>query len=287
MGIGSAAVGRGPEERAHDRFEATHRFLGWAVLALVWVSTVLSAVDHPAGGHAHALLTAPTVWLLLAVTTSVAIPWLQMRRVAITVQRPSSHAALVGFDHGVTAFEGSVRSISHNPLMGWHTFATIPAPGRIPGRYRMVVSRAGDWTSRFIDNPPSHVWVRGIPTAGMATVRTLFTKVVYVTTGSGIGPTLAQLMAGDVPAHLVWATRSPRTTYGDALVNEILAVEPDAIIWNTDEHGKPDMVELAYAAYRASGAEAVICIANKKVTWQVVHGLESRGIPACGPIWDS
>jgi hypothetical protein len=31
----------------------------------------------------------------------------------------------------------------------------------------------------------------------------------------------------------------------------------------------------------------VVCIANREVTWQVVHGLERRGIPAFGPIWDS
>ena len=30
-----------------------------------------------------------------------------------------------------------------------------------------------------------------------------------------------------------------------------------------------------------------MCIANRPVTWQVVHGLEQRGIPAFGPIWDS
>ncbi|MGH3826817.1 MAG: hypothetical protein ACRDQX_06545 [Pseudonocardiaceae bacterium] len=47
------------------------------------------------------------------------------------------------------------------------------------------------------------------------------------------------------------------------------------------------MLRLAYAAYATSGAEAVICIANKKVTWPVVHGLAWWGIPACGPIWDS
>ena len=52
-------------------------------------------------------------------------------------------------------------------------------------------------------------------------------------------------------------------------------------------HAQPDIVEMAYQAYRSSGAEAVICISNKKVTWEVVHGLETRGIPAYGAIWDS
>jgi hypothetical protein len=121
----------------------------------------------------------------------------------------------------------------------------------------------------------------------MANVRTLFKKVVYVTTGSGIGPTLGHLIVNDVPAHLIWVTRSPGATYGQPFVNEILAVQPHATVWNTDVHGKPDILRLAYAAYCSFGAEAVICIANRTVTWQVVHGLERLGIPACGPIWDS
>ncbi|MEE6163350.1 MULTISPECIES: hypothetical protein [unclassified Mycolicibacterium] len=46
-------------------------------------------------------------------------------------------------------------------------------------------------------------------------------------------------------------------------------------------------MQLAYQAYVESGAEAVICVANRTVTEQVVHGFEQRGIPAFGPIWDS
>jgi len=85
----------------------------------------------------------------------------------------------------------------------------------------------------------------------------------------------------------VWATRDPRKTYGNELVDEILAEHPDAIIWDTDLHGKPDMVELAYRAARDFDAEAVICISNKKLTWRVVSWMESRGVPAYGAIWDS
>ncbi len=274
--------------RAHDRFEATHRFCGWSAVVLVWVNTVLFTVSQR--GHAPiavALLSAPTFWMLVAATTSTALPWPKLRRVPITVFRPSSHVALVRLDHGVTPFAGSVRAISRNPLFGWHSFANMPASRREPGGYRMAISRAGDWTSEFIDAPPSKIWVRGVPVAGLANVRRIFKKVVFVATGSGIGPLLAHLLADEVPAHLVWVTRDPRNTYGDALVDEILSVHPDATIWNTDELGKPDVMRLAYAAYEATGAEAVICVANKKVTWSVVNGLERRGIPAFGPIWDS
>lgn len=98
---------------------------------------------------------------------------------------------------------------------------------------------------------------------------------------------LPHLLAAKVPSRLVWATRDPRQTYGDALVADILAVQPHATIWDTSKNGKPDMVRMAYDAYAEFGAEAVICISNKKLTWQVVHGMERLGIPAYGAIWDS
>ncbi|MCQ9180336.1 hypothetical protein KMT30_15130 [Streptomyces sp. IBSBF 2953] len=259
--------------RRHDAFERIHRFGGWSALALFWT---------------HTLLTAPgplSLAVLALVTFSVALPWLRLRRVDVRTERPSRHVALARFDHGVTPFAGSSTAISRSPLKEWHSFANVPAPGE--SGFRLTISRAGDWTGSFIDDLPSKVWTKGITTAGVANIEVLFTKVVYVATGSGIGPCLPHLLAAQVPSRLVWATRDPRTTYGDALVDEILAVQPQAVVWDTSRDGKPDMVALAYAAYRDFGAEAVICISNKKLTWQVIHGLERRGIPAYGAIWDS
>jgi hypothetical protein len=259
--------------RHHDHFEKIHRFGGWSALALFWTHTLLSA-PGPA-----------SVTVLAVVTFSVALPWLRLRKVDVRVERPSRHVVLARFDYGETPFAGSSTAISRSPLTEWHSFANVPAPGE--SGFRLTISRAGDWTGSFIDDLPSRVWVKGITTAGVANIEVLFEKVVYVATGSGIGPCLPHLLAAEVPSRLVWATRDPRATYGDALVDEILAVQPDAVVWDTSRHGKPDMVRLAYAAYRDFGAEAVICISNKKLTWQVVHGLERRGIPAYGAIWDS
>jgi hypothetical protein len=271
----------------HDRFEVTHRFCGWAALVLVWINTMLFVNAHRGDQpFTEALLAAPSFWLV-ALTAGLAIwPWLLLRRVPITYQRPSSHAVILQLDHGVTPAIGTTRPISRHPFVGWHHFANVPAAPGVAG-YRMVVSRAGDWTSAFVEQPPTHVWVRGIPTMGVANVRKLFTKVVLVATGSGIGPMLGHLLDTSVPSRLVWITKNPRRTYGDQLIDEIEAAQPDATIWDTDERGKPDVLRLAYTAYLESGAEAVVCIANKAVTGQVVHGLESRGIPAFGPIWDS
>ncbi|MET0911620.1 MAG: hypothetical protein ABWZ99_19295 [Ilumatobacteraceae bacterium] len=271
----------------HDRFEKTHRFCAWGSLALVWVNTMLFALDRRGDETIVAALAGtPAVWLLLLSTALAAWPWMLLRRVPITVERPSSHVAIVRLDHGVVPAIGTTRPISRHPLVGWHQFANVPAAAGESG-YRMVVSRAGDWTGEFINDPPAHVWVRGLPSVGVANVKRLFHHVVFVVTGSGIGPALGHLLSSETPSKLVWITRSPRATYGDDLVDAIERAHPDAIIWNSDEHGKPDVLRLAYGAYVDSGAEAVICISNKLITWQVVEGLEQRGIPAFGPIWDS
>ncbi|MGP4110008.1 hypothetical protein ACTWP5_03705 [Streptomyces sp. 4N509B] len=266
--------------RHHDLFERAHRFGGWGVLLLFWVQTVLVV-----GDRGEAPWAAPESWVLAVVTFSVALPWLRLRKVDVAIERPSAHVALARFDHGVTPFAGSSTAISRSPLTEWHSFANVPSPGR--SGFRLTISRAGDWTASFIDDAPARVWVKGITTAGVANIETLFRRVVYIATGSGIGPCLPHLLARQVPARLVWATRTPERTYGEALVAEIRAVQPGAVIWDTSEHGKPDLVALAYAAYRDFGAEAVICISNKATTWRVVHGLERRGIPAYGAIWDS
>lgn len=255
----------------HDLFERAHRFGGWTVLVLFGV---LAAVSNPV-----------FLWPLALVVASVVLPWLRLRRVPVHIVSPSPHVALVSFDHGVTPFAGSSTTVSRNPLLEWHSFANVPAPGR--SGFRLTISRAGDWTAKFIADQPSHVWVKGIPTAGVGNIDKLFTRVVWVATGSGIGPCLPHLLAGDTPSVLVWSTRNPRRTYGDALVDEILGVQPDAVVWDTESQGKPDLVALAYDACKRFDAEAVICISNKPTTWQVVEELESRGIPAYGAIWDS
>ncbi|MFY1694309.1 hypothetical protein [Solwaraspora sp. WMMA2101] len=278
--LGMVATALPPVRSAHhDLFERVHRFGGWAALALLWAQTALVA------GSPADLAGTPQAWILAVLTVSVALPWLRLRRVAVEVVRPSSHVALVHFDHGVTPFPGSSTPVSRSPLRQWHSFANVPAPGR--GGFRLAVSRAGDWTGQFIDDAPEQVWIRGIPTAGVANIETLFRRVVYVATGSGIGPVLPHLLAGHVPARLVWAARRHRETFGDELVAEILASSADAVLWDTDRDGKPDMLALAYRAYVEFDAEAVICISNRRLTWQVVHGLERRGIPAYGAIWDS
>jgi hypothetical protein len=273
-GIVCAGAAPPVRARAHNVFENTHRFGGWTAVGVFWALTIHT---HAAGDW--------QVWLLAVVTASIASPWLRLRRVPVTVERPSSHAAIVTFG-GRTPATAAAVGISRSPLREWHAFAAVTSPDR-PG-HRLLVSRAGDWTGRFIDDPPSHLWVRGIPVAApMAKVSVLYERVVYVVTGSGIGPCLGQILAARVPARLVWSTRAPRATYGDALVDEVRAAQPDALIWDTTERGKPDLEQLALEAVRDFEAEAVFIVSNRPTTTRLVDALERRGIPAFGPIWDS
>ena len=264
--------------KRHNLFERVARYGNWLALLLLWGETY---VFWQARGSLDWHI--PVALGLLSWHT--ALPWLRLRKVKVDITTPSRHVALARFDYGVTPFAGSSTDISLNPLWEWHSFANVPSP-QCKG-FRLTISRAGDWTGRFIDKRPTHVWVKGVPTAGVGNIEKLFRRVLWVATGSGVGPCLPHLLSQKVPAHLVWATRQPRATYGDDLVDEILTVQPQALIWNTTAAGKPDLVALAWQEYQRCRAEAVICIANKQVTWQVVYELECLGVPTFGAIWDS
>ena len=262
----------------HNLFEYSARWGNWLALLLLWLEAYF-------WGQMNGTLAWYFPPLLLLLSWHTILPWLRLRKVPVQVTTPSRHIAVLQFDYGVTPFAGSSTEISLNPLWEWHAFANVPSPQQ--RGFRLTIARAGDWTGRYIDCPPTQVWVKGVPTAGVGNIEKLFRRVLWVATGSGVRPCLPHLLSQKVAAHLVWATRDPRATYGDALVDEILTVQPQALIWNTTATGKPDLVKLAWQEYQHCGAEAVICIANKKATWRVVYALESRGVPAFGAIWDS
>jgi len=169
----------------------------------------------------------------------------------------------------------------------------------------MVVSKAGDWTIKNITNPPEKIWVRGIPTSGALRVVPLFRRVVFIATGSGIGPFAPHILEKRTKYKLLWTAPNVRKTFGDKLVDTILEASPDAIVYgmlfyafifenhahrypeDTRRHGKPDMVKLTYRLVREFDAEAVCVISNERLTKKVVYAMMSRGIPAFGAIWDS
>ncbi|EGX96987.1 NRPS-like enzyme, putative [Cordyceps militaris CM01] len=280
----------------HDTFEISHRFMGWTALLLFWVKTVLQARSAAAatpGGQdlGGALVRSPAFWLLVVATGSIASSWLFLRKVPVETVPLSDHAAVLSFTYTVPV-NGSFTRISTRPLLEWHSFATIPqpvAPTALASRpgYSLVVSNAGDWTKACIRSAPRSVWVRGIPTCGVMRIATLFNRIVIIGTGSGIGPLLGHIQNPTCKTQLIWSTKSPEKTFGKPVLDSIYNTIPDAVIHDTATKGRPDLTKMGYNLAVSFGAEAVIIIANEKITKKVVYGLETRGIPAYGAIWDS
>lgn len=66
------------------------------------------------------------------------------------------------------------------------------------------------------------------------------------------------------------------------------AIDDDPVIIDSSVGGKRvDMLPLVVKMYREFNAEAVAVISNPLVTRRLVWELESRKIPAFGPIFDS
>ena len=119
----------------HNQFELAARFGGWLYLVLFWVTAFLNP-------NADLKIQVP---VLLVLTTSIALPWLRLRKVPASILTPSSHVALTDFQYGATPFAGSSTELSRNPLREWHAFANVPYPGK--EGFRLTISRAGDWTA--------------------------------------------------------------------------------------------------------------------------------------------
>ena len=277
----------------HDLWENTHRFGGWTVLILYWILVGFSTKDLSRGSGlsaSEAYLRNPSIWLIASATIAIIFPWLFLRRVSVRPEILSPHAIRLHFDSGVSPGQG-VRLAEH-PLRDWHGFATITnAHGNNPDSngkgYSVIVSRAGDFTGRIIDTAPTHIWRRGIPTCGVLRIATLFKSVVVVATGSGIGPCLSIFPYERIAMRILWTAPNHERTFGRSIVRDVRRRDPEAMIYNTRESGKPDMSFLTYKLYKESGAEAVLVISNRRFTKEIVYEMERRGIPAYGAIFDS
>lgn len=273
---------------SHNTFEAVHRFAGWTAVGLFWVETLLVCNSQTKIPGSESLgivvIKTPAFWLLLIITFFIILPWIRLRKVDAYPEVLSNHAVRIRFKYMKVGPGLGIR-ITHNPLKEWHAFATIPeADG---SSFSLVVSDAGDWTRKQIQNPATKYWIRGVPITGVLRMAEVFKRVVLVTTGSGIGPCLSMLVSHPMPCRILWSTPNPLQTYGESIIEGVTKADPDALIINTRASGRPDMVALTYHLFLESKAEAVFVISNPALTRKVVYGMESRGIPAYGPIWDS
>jgi len=209
-----------------------------------------------------------------------------MRLREVEAEHLSDHAIRLHFKAPNTSFCQALR-LSENPLKENHAFAAIPTENNGDG-FSVVISNAGNWTKKIIKSPPKKMYIRGIPTFGVLRLATMFEPILLVATGSGIAPLLS-LFAGvpDLKCRVLWSTPNPVQTFSQEIVNRVLRADPHAVIIDTKKSGRPDIVAVTYRMFKASGAEAVMVISNPNVTRKVVYGLETRGVPAYAPIFDS
>ncbi|KAK7026508.1 hypothetical protein VNI00_015588 [Paramarasmius palmivorus] len=277
----------------HDYFEAMHRYAGWIALCTFWIHTIFAAdeyrvLEEPVRPLGLYLIHTSNFWTLCISTSCTILSWGRLRQHNVYPEVLSKHAIRLHFKYrDMQPFYG--LKVSTRPFLEWHAFATIPnvdTDGK-PDGFSVIVSNAGDWTSATINNPPKKLWVRGAPLHGLLYTSKLFKRIVVVATGSGIGPTLSLFHADITPRRIFWSTPSPEMTYGEKVIGAVKRADANARIWDTRKDGRPDMVMEAWKLVKESNAEAVFIISNPKLTRKVVFGMESRGVPAYGAIFDS
>ncbi|KAL4968879.1 integral membrane protein TmpA [Aspergillus stella-maris] len=276
--------------KMHDYFELTHRFSGWLVVAL-FVADLMVFVNEASRAEGQSfgrfLIELPAFWFLMVVVAAIIHPWLLLRKVKVTPQQLSPHAIRLHFTHTKTTFGKGIQ-LSKHPLKDWHGFATFPDPDSNGASFSSLISKAGDWTSATIKDQPTHLWKRGVLVYGFAYAMRVYKRVVVVTTGSGIGPCLSFLGDENRPdLRVIWQTRAPKRTYGKEVLNLVGRMDPNPVIIDTNSSGRLDMIPLIRYIAREHQAEAICVISNPRVTKKVVFELESMGIPAYGPIFDS
>jgi hypothetical protein len=276
----------------HDYFEAGHRFSGWISLIIFWVYMGLAAQSAakeegiPVGIY---FVRSPNFWFFIISTSCILLSWFRLRLCDVYPEFLSEHVIRLHFTHR-TIQPSYVHRFSTNPLIEWHSFAMIPDEdenGNVDG-FSILVSNAGDWTKSVIMNPPKKLWTRGCPTHELLYTSHLFKRIVVVATGSGIGPCLSMFQSKDeTHRRVLWSTPYPEKTYGPKIMTAVLKTDPDAVVWDTRVSGRPDMVALTYKLVVQSKAEAVFIVSNAKLSREVVYAMETRGIPAYAPIFDS
>ncbi|KAF4769615.1 hypothetical protein N7455_006649 [Penicillium solitum] len=274
--------------KIHNYFELTHRFGGWLAVAL-FLTLLLVFSDqarHSQGlSLGQYLVRLPAFWFVLVIIVSIVHPWLLLRRVQVLPEHLSSHAVRLQFNHTSTAF-GKVLALSNHPLKDWHSFATFPNPDGTS--FSCIVSKAGDWTTRCIDQKPTQLWKRGVLMYGFIHVMRVFRRVVVVATGSGMGPCLSFLSEKHRPQlRVLWQTRNPHRTYGPDVLSLVHQLDPTPLLIDTNTSGRVDMVPIIQELVREIDAEAVCVISNPRLTKQVVFELKESGVLAFGPIFDS
>ena len=271
----------------HNRFESVHRLGGWAALGILTVIVLAEAARAlPPGSNLAGLLRQPSVLLLTTLVVLVAHPWLGVRRLPAEFLAVTSEVVVIALP-GRRSLGEFVRVSREGHE--WHSFAVATTGGEGPGRYCLVIRRAGDWTERLASDvehgrAPARLWVRRMRGYGFMYHAQAYRRVLMVATGAGIGPVLPYLLSkAPVQFECLWIGRSHRAAMGTDLVDRVLASGSVTLI--DTSLGRPDVA--ACVADVAHRFDAVFVVSNDVVRDAVARACESLGVPWYGPTFDS
>lgn len=260
--------------RAHNLFEYSHRFGGWTLLFVVIAHIALLHADPSAEAirPAHAN---PVVYAVAILTVLIFYPWLLVRRVQIvSVSATKNHAAFTLAAAPVTPLHGFFR-VSRN-LLEWHSFALAHVE-LDRSKFDLLVTRAGDWTSRLIDDffdrpvhAPRALYLRR-PGQGFANTIHAYRRVLVVCTGGGIAPATMYWFADDQRqhVHLLWVTKNPTEIYPEKYL-VMTRLFRTARIHDTAVDGRPDGGMCVKHALTLD-IEAVFIVSNEPYTFEQIQ----------------
>ncbi|KAG8385462.1 hypothetical protein BUALT_Bualt03G0047800 [Buddleja alternifolia] len=273
----------------HNVFERTHRFAGWAALALLWAFIILTiSYDPNTKSYTNdlklRLIRRQEFWFTVGITVLIIIPWLTVRRVRVRVSSPSGHASIIKFDGGVKA--GILGRISPSPYSEWHAFGIVSDN---KNEHMMLAGAVGDFTKSLVSDPPSYLWVRQVHFAGLPYLTNMYNRVLLVATGSGICVFLSFLLQPcKAEVCLLWVTKGVEQNFGIE-IKEWMSGHPTekVIVHDTAVLGRPNVKQMSVDTAKNFGAEVVIVTSNPEGSRDVVDACKAAGIAAFGPIWDS
>jgi hypothetical protein len=273
--------------RFHNTFEYTHRFGGWIALLVLWLNAGVSSHNE----RSLPMHNNTAVWLLAATTFLIILPWTRIRHVPITAEAVSSREVKLSFPYKKMPYTSTTR-FSLNPLMEWHSFATIPSADGTSAY--IVISQVGDWTKEIITNPPSHIYLRKPAAKNFLSFAPLFSSLLLVATGAGIGPllsllsspTIAQMKREGKQVRVMWCVYAPEAPHWQFVQDIIRNVDSMPKIFDSRE-GRPDLEFETQYMKELCGIEAVMVVSNATVTRDIVEGIKGKGGAAYGAVFDS
>lgn len=141
--------------KCHNLWEQMYRFAGWLLLMSSWAFFIMYNIFQSRSKH-HTPLDEllhlnPAFYLVSLTTTSIVLSWIRLLRVHPRAERLSNHAIRL-----------QDTPFLHPPADVFASMSDSYTKG-----YSVLISRADNWTSEVIGNPPQTLWTRGKPAGGV------------------------------------------------------------------------------------------------------------------------